>query len=83
MNHAKNERHNEMARKALFGIVRPIADEGGGTSEIMVVLESAVAGVVLSMRSQASKTPAVTDGMPMGPEEGARNRIAKIRDKGK
>ena len=71
--------HNELARKALYGIVAPIQEAGGSTAEIMVVLESTVAGVLLACERINESTPCQTDSMLMGLEEGVRNRISAIR----
>ncbi len=50
---------NESYRKAMVDIVKPTLDAGGKDSDVMVVLESTVTGVLLALH----KRPEIAAGM--------------------
>lgn len=73
-----SKRHNEISRDLLFRIVRPVIDAGGTTSEVMVVLESVVAGVLTACAKLDGHNTSQRDSMLMALEDGVRNRLASI-----
>lgn len=73
-----SNRHNELSRDLLMRIVKPVIDNGGTTSELMVILESVVAGVLTACAKIDGTNAAHRDGMLMGLEDGVRNRLEKL-----
>ena len=41
--------HNQLAGKIVASIVKPPLDNGGGTADVLVLLESVITGVVLAV----------------------------------
>jgi hypothetical protein len=73
-----SKRHNEISRDLLMRIVKPVTEAGGGTSEIMVILESVVAGVLTACAKIDNHDASQRDSMLMALEDGVRNRLAQI-----
>jgi len=73
-----SKRHNEISRDLLFRIVKPVIDAGGTTSEVMVILESVVAGVLTACAKIDGRDEAHRDGMLMALESRVRERLLTI-----
>lgn len=71
-------RHNEISRDLLTRIVKPVIDAGGSTSEVMVILESVVAGVLTACAKLDGHNASQRDSMLMGLEDGVRGRLATM-----
>lgn len=74
----KHTRHNEISRDLLMRIVKPVIDAGGTTSEVMVILESVVAGVLTACARIDGHNASQRDSMLMGLEDGVRKRLSEI-----
>lgn len=77
------KRHNDISRDLLMRIVKPVLEAGGGTSDVMVILESVVAGVLTACAEIDGKDTKHRDGMLMALEDGVRGRLETIPVKGK
>jgi hypothetical protein len=73
-----SKRHNEISRDLLMRIVKPVIEAGGTTSEVMVILESVVAGVLTACAEIDARDEAHRDGMLMALESGVRQRLEVI-----
>jgi hypothetical protein len=68
---AASERHNAISRDVLLRV-------GGTTSEVMVILESVVAGVLTACAVLDDHDAQQRDSMLMALEDGVRGRLADI-----
>jgi hypothetical protein len=58
-----SKRHNDISRDLLTRIVKPVIEADGTTSEIMVILESVVAGVLTACAALDGHDAAQRDSM--------------------
>ena len=70
----QSDLHNQIAGEIVASIVKPVWRSGGGTKDILVLLESVIAGVSLAVIKLGGDEP-VLDLMV----EGAKLRLAEIR----
>ena len=73
-----SDRHNEISRDLLMRIVKPVIDAGGSTSEVMVLLESVVAGVLTACAKIDGHDAGQRDSMLMALESGVRGRLMQL-----
>jgi hypothetical protein len=71
-------RHNDISRDLLMRIVKPVIEAGGTTGEVMVILESVVAGVLTACAEIDGHSAEQRDGMLMALEARVRARLETI-----
>jgi hypothetical protein len=72
-----SDRHNAISRDVLFRIFEPVR-AGGATSEVMVILESVVAGVLTACAVLDDRDAQQRDSMLMALEDRVRGRLADL-----
>jgi len=66
--------HNQLAGKIVASIVKPPLDHGGSETDVLVLLESVVAGVVLAITRLGGDEVVLDTFM-----EAVKERLAKLR----
>jgi len=68
--------HNATSREAMNSIMTPLINGYATTSEVLVILESVVAGVLTACAATNNHDAAQRDTMLMAIEDGVRRRLA-------
>lgn len=79
----QTEIHNRIAGGIVKQIVTPPIEAGGETSDVLVVLESVVAGVIMACGKIDGWDARGRDSMLMALEDGVRNRLVEMAVGGK
>lgn len=75
---SQSDLHNRLAGLIVGEIVRPVIESGGATSNVLVLLESVVAGVLIACAELDGLSPAGRDALLMALEAAVRDRLAEI-----
>lgn len=75
---AASERHNKVAGEALRLIVKPALEAGDGTSGVLAILESVVAGVLTACARVDQWDERKRDAFLIALEDGVRKRLETI-----
>lgn len=70
--------HNRLAGQIVAQIVKPPLEAGGHVSDVLVLLESVVAGVMMACARVDGWNPAGRDAMLMTLETGVRDRLVEM-----
>lgn len=74
----QSDLHNRLAGTIVAQIVKPPLEAGGQTSDVLVLLESVVAGVMMACAKLNGWSPAGRDAMLMTLESGVRERLVEM-----
>lgn len=74
----QSELHNRIAVEVVKQIVKPPIEAGGKTSDVLVILESVVAGVITACGKIDGWDANGRDSMLMVLEGGVRNRLVEM-----